>query len=92
MGIDYSAVIVVGLWSEDLPKDFDEIENIECIQPYYDAPTEHSLWGIVIEYSEDYNATEINLDVLSHPIKIAKENFKRITGLDAKVYLSTRGW
>jgi hypothetical protein len=92
MGIDYSAVIVVGLWSEYLPKDFDEVENIECIQPYYDAPTEHSLWGIVIENSEDYNATEINLDVLELPIKVAKENFKRITGLDAKIYLSTRGW
>lgn len=92
MGIDYSAVIVVGLWSEDLPKDFDEVENIECIQPYYDAPTEHSLWGIVIENSEDYNATEINLDVLELPIKEAKQSFKRITGLDAKVYLSTRGW
>lgn len=92
MGIDYSAVIVVGLWSDDLPKDFDEVENIECIQPYYDAPTEHSLWGIVIEDSEDFNATEINLSVLELPIKEAKRSFKRITGLDAKVYLSTRGW
>ena len=46
---------------------------------------------IFIDFSNS-NATEINLSVLELPIKEAKQSFKRITGLDGKVYLSTRGW
>lgn len=98
MGISYSACIIVGLPVADMTIETEEdiwdwaYENdLEIVGPYYDAGSEESLIGFIIQSSGDYDWSEIN-ENLNPKIQELKEKFKSITQHDAKVFLSVQGY
>ena len=93
MGIDYRAVVVVGL-----PRDqFIEVEHflewaedkgLDICPVSYDSGD--GIVGLVYAKSPDYWYSEFTYD----PQRVAemKQEFKDSTGMEAKVYLSSMGW
>jgi hypothetical protein len=72
-------------------QDLIEDEELDVCSPYYDGDGEDdAIAGFTYESSGDFCATEINIDL--DVIEALKCKFKRITGQDARVYLSPRGW
>ena len=92
MGIDYSAAIVVGRPHSD----FDELDDgliddgeLGAFPPYFDAPYYECLIGVSVCSTWDYTWKEFDYNQTN--IDTAKEKFKRLTGLDAKVYITPVG-
>lgn len=97
MGVSYSAAIVVGLPRRDLSNldNLKEIlyddESLEVCAPYYDGDSDDSaIVGVLIYKSPNYAPKEIDLN--SNVIAEAQATFKEITGLDAKIWISPRGY
>ena len=92
MGIFYSAVIIVGLpQCEILNQDLIDADEIHVCPPFFDGGGEdHAIAGWTYIDSGDFRAEEINIDL--DVIEALKYKFKKLTGQDAKVYLSPRGW
>lgn len=94
MGIEYSAMIIVGLHVDDL-SDHERFEEfldgeLDRAPPYYDGG-DAAICGICVANTPDYAAKEVP-DGLESLITKAKEDFKRITGLEGKVYLTPVGY
>ena len=98
MGITYAAKIVVGLPYEDLDiedhldddqtsYDFFEENDLEWVQPYYDADINECLIGTTIVSARAYSWTELP-EELKNGIDTEKKKFYNIFGVEAKVYLS----
>ena len=92
MSIDYAARIVVGLPVSDIPleegvHDMYDI-GLEYSHPYFDCGDEVSLGCVIVLSAPDYDYRVLpgNLAELT---SYASEKFKRITGLEGKVYLTT---
>lgn len=100
MGIEYSAVIIVGLRREDIEnverlcdKYGEFIGGLEDCSSYYDGGGEdQNVIGFTVAQSPDYGNDEIHFEELAVAIQSAKELFKEATNQDAKIYLSTYGW
>lgn len=100
MGVEYRAVIIVGLRRKDIEnieglrdKDDEFIGGLEDCSPYYDGWGEdNNVIGITVAQSPDYGNDEIHFEELAVAIQSAKELFKDATSQDAKVYISTSGW
>ena len=94
MSIGYSAVVVVGLRHEDFP-DPDQLESwaddgkIERVSPYYDASNEDCLFGVVVAYTRDYCFKEVPMPL--DELEQAKDEFRALTGLEPKLWLSPHG-
>ena len=95
MSVDYNAAIVVGAAWEDINED--AIDNIDELvesgdlhdfPPFYDGYRE-GLFGLYIVNSPDYSYCE--MEYTENDIAKAKEDFKSLTGIDGKVYLTTIG-
>lgn len=88
MGVEYSAVIIVGLPKSELALDYDEID-LSFISQYYDGS--EGIVGCVVSDSGCYSYEELGgnfvLDVV-----IAHQLFTEATGRVGKLYLSTRGY
>lgn len=90
MGIEYKAAIMVGLPREAF-MDLDQLEewldneDLEVCAPYYDA-----IVGLHYRTSADYAAIELVWDQGLIDRKLAE--FKELTGMDGKVWLSPLGY
>ena len=92
MGIEYAAAIIVGLPVEDFPGmdnfyDWMEDNGLERCPPSYDA--DHGIVGLFYKRSTDYGYDALSWD--QSKLEQLKEDFKEITGMEARVYLSTLG-
>ena len=100
MGIDVDAKLIVGLEFEDI-QDFveslldahggDLYEGLKSVgldqaSPWYDCGYEY--WIIGIEPDIDWDDT----DSVGKTIRDAKNQFKEITGKDAKVHITPDVW
>lgn len=92
MGVEYSGQIIVGLprsaiTNQDLIHD----DELEVCSPHYDGAGEpYAIAGFRYLDSGDYSNTELVWD--ANKIEQLKQKFHKLTGQDAKVYLSTHGW
>jgi hypothetical protein len=95
MSVDYNAAIVVGAAWEDINED--AIDNIDELvesgdlhdfPPFYDGYRE-GLFGLYIVNSPDYGYCE--MEYTAQDIEVAKQRFKELTGIDAKIYLAVIG-
>lgn len=93
MGVDTRAVIVIGLPSGELPQQFSDVDEygLESISPSYDAEIKYCIIGLPLYQTSDYHYKEISLDDIDK-VSSLKTKFKKITGMDGKVYLSPLIW
>lgn len=92
MGIDYRAAVFVGLPRCEI-EDQELIENgdLDVCPPYYDGNSaDHAIAGLEYSGSETYGASEFAWDQAK--VDELKAEFKKLTGKDAKVYLSPYGY
>lgn len=101
MGIEYRAVMVLGLpyadFSTATQAQIDtEIDGggIELVQPYFDAPREDSLVGIVLRHSGDYSwvCHEDNPIKIEEKHKAENKLIELFDGAEPKLYLSVQSW
>lgn len=95
MSVEYNAAIVVGAAWEDINEDaidnIDElVENgdLHDFPPFYGGYRE-GLFGLYIVNSPDYSYCE--MEYTAEDVEVAKQKFKELTGIDAKIYLTTIG-
>lgn len=95
MGIYYSAVVAVGLQRQNI-EDFDKFEELidegtlEVISPSYDgSDDDDAVIGFVYDESNAFSSVMFTWD--QQRVDELKENFKEITGLEAKVWLTPNG-
>ena len=96
MGIDVGSALVVGLPFEDVVEDWEEYEEkysaeLDIISPQYDADNDECILGYKVA-GVNYTYDEIDPETLESDIKEAKENFFKLTGKHAKVYVSPHVW
>ena len=92
MGVDYQASIFVGLPRKEITNEqLIEDEKLEVCPPYYDGDSdENAICGFPVQESPTYGAVELKID--RNVIDELKAKFWDITGQDARVWLSTKGW
>ena len=96
MGIDYKAAIFVGLPREDFEdqENLSELldnEELEVCAPYYDGSDDDSaIVGFRFKSSGAYSPSELEWN--QSVIDSFKSDFNKLTGLEAKVWLSPLGW
>lgn len=95
MGIDYKASVFVGLPRADIytadKQELLEDEQLEVCPPCYGGGGEdYAICGFELARSETYGAREFTYD--SERCEKLKAQFKELTGLDAKVWLSPYGY
>ena len=95
MGVEYRAVVVVGVPWQDVPEDVrdrleEDYEEFSLISPWFDAARADCLVGIIIDETGDYDYSQLDLD----RSKVAKalKSVKEQLGVDGKLYLSPYGW
>jgi hypothetical protein len=93
MSIEYRAVVVVGLTFEEVDFDLEiaEDKGLELFSLYYDAPIEDCLVGIPVVQTSSYNYKSFDPSDLQTNIEAAKVEFNKLTGLNARVFLTTYG-
>lgn len=108
MSVDYSAKIVVAVPYKDIyekyyediylevdfPDFYEWAENNDLRQfsPFCDAPPSESLYGRVLDETDDYGFTFIDLDQLNPLSKEICGSLRyKFTGLNWKTYLTTIG-
>jgi hypothetical protein len=91
MGIEYSAVLIVGLPRGDIEDQEVIDDELEAVAARYDGDGEDdAIAGIVIVDSGDYQAKEITFDQAK--VDAAKEKFRKLTGQEGKLYLTPCGY
>lgn len=95
MSIDYSAVVAVGVQRKDI-EDFGKYEELiddctlEVFSPYYDGSSaDDAIVGFAYGETSDYSSTELVWD--QRKIDDLKEEFAKLTGMQAKVWLTPHG-
>lgn len=93
MGVEYQAVIVVGLPTDEVEFDMDFAEDngLDIIGRYFDAGWDDSIVGIAIATTDSYSWTELKTLELPGDIVKATAEFRSATGLVPRVFLSTWG-
>lgn len=97
MSRSYAAVVGVGLPYYDLldeGQDWDEefdYEIIQMIQPYFDAGRSDSHLAVVA-YTVEYGTIETDTASAQQRINKAFATFKKETGKDGKLIISTNSW
>jgi hypothetical protein len=91
MGIYYGAAVVVGLRQEDLLKvytyDSEEEMCLRRFSQFYDYDDDDSIIGISVHSANPISELELSPE-LNNKIFIAKYNFRLITGVEAKLFLT----
>ncbi len=97
MGIDYNAAIMVGLergsitMDEDVLEGLIDEEELEDCPPYYDGNGDDgTIVGFIYKMSGTYEASEFAWDETE--VDQLKKQFKKVTGQDAKIWISPMGW
>lgn len=92
MGIDYKASIFVGLPRKEITNNqLIENEELEVCPPYYDGDSdENAICGFSYLESPTYGAVELKID--RNVVDELKAKFFDLTGQNARVWLSTKGW
>lgn len=92
MGIEFSAVLMVGL-PYNYVAEVEDINNmihegtIDYASPYYDAPLEDWLIGIHIQGSGGYSYSKVpRLD--GDIVEEAQSRFRDLTGMEGNLYIS----
>lgn len=96
MGIDYSATIIYGLPSEEVPELLEDFEGdylyyekgLSRASPYYDSDSDAWIIGVEIASSGYYQVEDLDMVELIKSIEEAKEKFFTMTGKVGKLYLS----
>lgn len=96
MSVDYSAKIVVGLRRQDFPDQTDLADwidegDLEVCPPCYDGGGRKNA-VVGLEYLSCSTYGNVAFDWNQKLVDDLKTEFKEITGLGAKVYLSTHGY
>lgn len=96
MGIDVGSALVVGLPFYDVVEDNDEFYekydgDLDQISPYFDADSDCCILGYRIA-GTDYTYDEVSMDTFLQDISEAKQKFLKLTGKEAKVYVSPHVW
>lgn len=93
MGVDYQAVLVVGLNADEFNRDedgyFDSNGVLEFFSTYYDGS--HGIVGVPVAVSGVYDYREVS-EYVAEDIALAREKFKEASGKEGKLYISTYGW
>lgn len=90
MSVSYEAVIVVGLpQSQVTNKQLIEDDDLNLWSTSYDGIDDSTIAGLCYASSGDYSWTKLCWD--EDKLNKLKERFKKMTGQDANVYLSTYG-
>ena len=96
MGVDYSAVIMVGLLRKDF-KDTEQLaawidqDELECCAPSYDGgDSPYAAIGFALQTTSSFSPRELVWD--QEKVHVLKGEFLRITGMEAKIWLSPKGW
>ena len=92
MGINVSAVLIVGLPSEELGdytyySEVLEGLGLSTFSPYFDSDFSDWIIGIDVAYSGDYCCSEVG-DYLDRHIEEAKQEFFTLTGKHGKLFIS----
>lgn len=95
MSVDYSSAIVVGLYRKDIEhEDLEELlygGDLESFATYYDGNSDDfSIVGLGYLTSGSYRALYFDWD--QPKIDSLKEEFRNITGQEAKVWLLPVGY
>ena len=95
MGVEYRAVVLVGVPWRDVPDDvldrlYEDYDEFSVISPYCDAVNEDCLVGIVVCQTGDYSYGQLDLDRLE--VAKAFKSVKEQLGVEGKLYLSPYGW
>lgn len=93
MGINYKATIIVGaptemLNLEDGSYEYADEVGMDVVCAYYDASDDARLIGYKVFTSGVYDWKEIPS---TFEVENLKQKFKKITGIEAKLYLSCEG-
>jgi flagellar hook-associated protein FlgK len=87
---EYSACVIVGLPFDDLFKKDESkdhlLDNQDLVCCTFSGFTK-PLVGIIVDRSGSFSYNQLDLETLNLACEIAKNNFKKLTGLDAKTYL-----
>lgn len=96
MGVDYKAAVIVGLPRREF-EDYDQLqewlnnEDLECCPPYYDGcGAASTIIGKFMQLSGDYKPAEFNYSV--DEVESMKNEFKLLTGKEAKIWISPYGY
>lgn len=94
MSIAYSAAIFVGLprgeFDAETLGDLLDADELEVCPPSYDGGgDDHAIVGFSLKESQDYAAVEFTWD--AEAVEDLKVQFKELTGLEARVWLSPYG-
>lgn len=99
MGIDYRAAVMVGLRRRDLTMDADRLVELidegalEVCSPYYDGNHDgDAVVGFFCAVSPDYASVEFDLDDARTQALEQYAAFLKLTGQEAKLWLSTHGY
>lgn len=94
MSQDIGAVLIFGLHYDLIPKDAPYLSDdpdyygLQYASPYYDSSPNKWVYGIVISVVGE-ESTPLSTGVIEKGVEAAREEFKELTGLDGKLYLST---
>lgn len=91
MGTSISGVLVVGLPFDEVCEDYEYFctyyeHELDLFSPYYDADYSDRIVGYTV--SSGYYAASLVLDEQLGYIQGFKERFKKLTGKDARLYVS----
>lgn len=99
MGIEYRAVIVVGLPYDDLETRVDDLPtlidggNVAAYSPYFDAPYHHCVIGFGAMRSDDYSYERITQQQITESILVATNTWQEMfPGITPSIYLMPHGW
>lgn len=91
MSTEYSACVIVGLPFDEVftsdDYDNDELDHPDlhcCTFSAFSKP----IYGIIVDRSGSFSYNEVDLDALDLACQEAKKQFKKLTGQEAKVFLS----
>jgi hypothetical protein len=103
MGIDTGCMLILGLPAAELLaglpaelRDKAEDEGLSSVaedlglasaSPSYDSPYDARIWGVCLK-SEYWHAAELDPEALPGQITAAKAQFKGITGLEGRLFVS----
>ena len=98
MGVNYNAIITLGLPYEEFPDpekldDLIRIGVISAISPYFNAPHEDSIIGMSVASSRRYRATVITIEGLRSCEEKVRERWNALfPDLTPQLYLTPFGW
>lgn len=104
MGVEYRAVIVVGLTYEKLTEELSEADkakineridggDLDVWSPFYDAERDDSVVGFVVKQTDDYSWSIFDpVDVVAKTDEAKRAWTNALPGIEPNIYLMPYGW